>query len=395
MADLILHPKRDASVRRRHPWLMSGAIASEQGAPASGELVRVLASTGEVLAAGHYSPRSQIRARLFAFGKDAVAALGEGDEAYLRALIRDSIARREGSPLFANTNALRLVNAEGDGLPGLTVDRYGECVVVKLTSAGMVARRDAIAGALREASGAPLGFERSDALASRREGLPTRSGVLWGDEPPARIRIEEGECLFDVDVRAGQKTGFYLDQRDARACVLRLARGKRVLDLFSYTGGFSVAAARGGAASVTLVDSSLPALESAETHLALNEATAEVELLKADAFEYVRTCGRQFDLLVVDPPPLARHKRDLPSASRAYKDLLLHVFRCAAPGAQVLAFSCSQHVGPDLFAKIAFAAALDARRDVRRLAAFSAAADHPVSLYHPESHYLSALHLHA
>lgn len=387
--DVVLAAGRDRSVRRRHPWLLASAIARTSDGLQPGDWVRVLSSEGETLGFGHYAPGSNLRVRLLCFGKDAPG------EDPVPERIAAAVARRAEDPALAGTDALRLVNAEGDGLPGLVADRYADVVCVKLTSAGMVARRDAIASALSGATGARCGFERADGVAARREGFAARSGVLWGPEPPERVMIREGERRYAVDVRAGQKTGFYLDQRDARDRVQQLAAGRRVLDLFAYTGGFAVAAARGGASELTLVDSSEGALALAGENLVANDWTGEAHFERMDAFQFLRGADALWDLIVIDPPPLARARRDVDRAARAYKDLLMFGLRRAAPGAIVLTFACSHHVGPGLLRKVAFAAALDAQRPAQVLASLGAPVDHPASIDHLEGSYLSGLLLRA
>jgi 23S rRNA (cytosine1962-C5)-methyltransferase len=388
--DVVLHPGRDRSLRRRHPWLLSGAVARVQGDPEPGAFVRVLSAEGEVIGFGHFSPHSTLRVRMLAFQKEELAEQG-----LLEQRIADAVARRARDPLLRDTDALRLVNAEGDGLPGLVADRYGDCVVVKLTSAGMLARREAIAAALREASGAGAGFERADSAAARREGMPARQGALWGEPPAEPVEIVERGRRYRVDLGEGQKTGFYLDQRDSRDLVERLAAGCRVLDLFCYTGGFAVAAARGGAAQLTLVDSSAPALELARANLATNTPQPPARLVQADAFEFVRGDDAGYELLILDPPPLARAERDVARATRAQRDLLRGALRRAAPHARLLVFSCSHHIGPDKLRQIAFGASLESGRSLRVLAVLGAAPDHAVALDHPEGAYLSGLLLEA
>ncbi|HEX5065051.1 MAG TPA: class I SAM-dependent rRNA methyltransferase [Myxococcota bacterium] len=389
MFDVVLKPGRDRSLRRRHPWLLDGSVARVDGTPESGDWVRICAESGEILGYGFYSPASRLRVRVLQFGKEPPA------ESLLEERIAAAIAKRASDPLLQGTDALRLVNAEGDALPGLVADRYGDVVVVRLGSAGMARRRDAIAAALQRESGARFGVLRPDAAAARREGIAAEGGALWGGDAPARIEIEERDRRYLVDVAHGQKTGFYLDQRDARDLVMRLSAGRRVLDLFAYTGGFAVAAARGGAASLCLVESSADALALARENLARNEAAIPAELVRGDAFEFARAQGERFDLIVVDPPPLARAHRDVASAARAHKDVLLGALRRAAPGAWLLAFSCSHHVGQELFAKIAAGAATDAHRDVQVEGVLGAPSDHPVSLHHPEGGYLAGLLLRA
>lgn len=345
----------------------------------------MLSAEGEVLGFGDYSAHSSIRVRLFAWGKEPPTA------GWLADRIAQAVMRRRTDPQLAVSNAMRLVNAEGDGLPGLVADRYDDLVVMKLTSAGMAARRGEVVEALREASQAAVGLERGDANAARREGMAVEEGKLWGDAIPELVDVREGDCVYQVDPLRGQKTGFYLDQRDARAQVALWSQGRDVLDCFAYTGGFSVAAARAGARSVTLVDSSSTALAQAESHLSMNAPDTPALFHKTDGFRFLRGAEQQYDLLVVDPPPLAKRRGEVSRATRAYKDLLIHALRHARPGALVFAFSCSHHVGGDLFRKVAFGASLDANRPVRVLGTLGAPTDHPVALDHPEGDYLSGL----
>ena len=386
--DVVLKAGRDRSVRRRHPWLLAGSIERADPEAGSGAWVRVVSAAGEALGYGHYAPESRLRVRLLSFGKEPPA------DDLLAERIRAAVARREQEPTLDDTDAVRLVNSEGDGLPGLVVDRYGDLVAVRITSAGMSHRRETLVAALRAATGAAAGVESADAAAARREGFAPSSGALWGELPGGPIWIRERERRYAVDVVTGQKTGFYLDQRDARDRVQQLAQGRRMLDLFAYTGGFAVAAARGGASSLTLVESSGPALELARESLAANDAP-EAELVKGNAFEYLRGASDSYDLIVIDPPPLARKPRDVDRAARAYKDLLLFALRRAAPHAYLLAFACSHHIGPELFRKIAFGAALDAERTAQVVATLEAPVDHPVSIDHLEGRYLTGLLLRA
>jgi 23S rRNA (cytosine1962-C5)-methyltransferase len=378
---VVLHEGRERSARRLHPWILSGAVARVEGEAGAGELVAVRSAAGEVLGHGHFEPGAQIRVRLLAFGKEPER------EDSLAERVAAAVARRAGDPLLAGTDALRLVNAEGDGVPGLVVDRYRDVVVVRPSTTGMLARADRLG--LAAATGAAAGLLRPDAVALRRAGVAAEERVLWGAPPAGPVAIEERGRRYLVDVRHGQKTGFYLDQRDARDLVASLAAGRRVLDAFAYTGGFAVAALAGGAARVVAVESSESALALARENTAF--AGGRCECRAGDAFEVLRRESADFDLVILDPPPLAKRKADVPRASRAYKDLLLHAFRSAAPGRLVLAFACSHHVGPDLFAKIAFGAALDAGRSVVVLGERGAPPDHPVALTHPEGRYLSGL----
>ena len=389
MIDVFLKPTRDRSARRRHPWVLSGAVDRVEGGAEPGAWARVVSAEGETLGFGHWSPESQIRVRFLAFGSEAPS------EDLLAEQITRAVARRSGDPLVGDTDAVRLVNSEGDELPGLVVDRYADMLVVRLSTAGMDARRELVVDALRRATGASAAFERPDAQAARREGIAVHQGPLWGDPPKDPIEIHERARSYRVDVGAGQKTGFYLDQRDARDLVQTLAPGRRVLDLFAYTGGFSVAAAHGGAQSVTVVESSAEALEAAERHLEPWASTLQLRLSRDDAFGFARRVPGPWDLIIVDPPPLARRSGDVDRAARAYKDLLLWALKRATPDALLLSFSCSHHIGPDLFRKIAFGASLDSERPVQVLRELGAPADHPVALDHPEGRYLTGLLLRA
>lgn len=389
IADAVLRPGRERSVRRRHPWVLSGAVDRLTGAAEPGDVVRVLSASGEVLGRGHWSPASKLRIRMLGFGKDDL------EEDWLSRRITAAVARRAEHPALADTDAVRLVNAEGDALPGLVVDRFGPVVVAKLLSAGMAAERDAIGETLRSATGAASGFERADTAAARREGVASRDGPLWGPHPEGPVWIDERRRRYAVDVVGGQKTGFYLDQRDARDLVASVASGRRVLDLFAYSGGFSVAAAAGGASAVTLVETSAAAIELARCNLTENAPDLPARFERADVHRFLRDDGDTYDLLVVDPPPLARHKRDVSRATRAYKDALLYAFARAAPGAQIFTFACSHTIDASLFRKIVFGAALDARREARVLRVLGSPVDHPVSIDHPEGEYLTGLWLEA
>ena len=384
--DVVLLPGRDKAARRRHPWVLSGAVArvQEAGESPQGAWTRVLSAEGETLGFGHYCPASQIRVRLLVFGKDPP------DDGLLAERIGQAVARRAADPLIGDTDAVRLVNGEADGLPGLVVDRYRDVVVVKLGSAGMSVRRALLAGALREATSAPSGFERADPAAARREGVAAQQGILWG-APEPRVSIRERGRRYVVDLVRGQKTGFYLDQRDSRDLVESLAAGRRVLDLFAYSAGFSVAAAQAGAASLTVVESSADALALARENVAAAAQTPHAAFFETDAFRFVREDAGSYDLIVIDPPPLARRAGDVLRAARAHKDVLLFALRRAAPGALVFAFACSHAVDAKLLRQVAFAASLDAGRPAQVVRELGGPADHPVSLDHPEGVYLKGL----
>ena len=350
-----------------------------------GDIVVVRDSSGRVLGRAGYNAASQIVGRMWTFD-DAVV-----DDAFVAKRIEAAVARRQ--PLDAVTNATRLVYSESDGIPGLIVDRYGDVAVVQFTAATAERWRHVIIEVCRSLDGVNSVYERSDLDVRRLEGLTPASGLLAGAEPPPHVEITENGCRYLVDVRRGHKTGFYLDQRDNRGLVAQHAAGRRVLNLFCYTGAFSVAAMRGGAASVVSVDSSAQALETGQNNATLNDIT-ETEWVKADVFAYLRELrdsGATFDLIVLDPPKLAASAAQVRRATRGYKDLNWLAFRLLAPGGHLATFSCSGAVDSELFTKVVAGAALDARREVAVVDHLGQASDHPVLLSFPESAYLKGL----
>jgi 23S rRNA (cytosine1962-C5)-methyltransferase len=388
---LVLKPGRDKSLRHRHPWIFSGAIARVEGNPASGDTVAVVAPDGAFLAWAAYCAESQIRARAWSF--DAGDAI---DETFLRAKLAASVARRRR--LMGEGDAMRLVHGESDGLPGLVADLYGETIVVQLLSAGAERWRALWPAALAEITGAKNVFERSDVEVRTLEGLAPRTGPMIG-AAPAHARIVEDGIAYDVDVAKGQKTGFYLDQRDNRHLASALADAAEVLNCFCYTGGFSLSALRGGAKRVTSLDTSDEALALARHNASLNSLdSSRAEWLAADVFAQVRKFrdqGRKFDLIVLDPPKFAPTEKHVPNAARAYKDINLWAMKLLAPAGHLLTFSCSGAVSPDLFHKIVAGAAADARCDLQIRRHLGAAIDHPVSIHFPEGEYLKGLWMQA
>ncbi|MCL4800239.1 MAG: class I SAM-dependent rRNA methyltransferase, partial [Burkholderiales bacterium] len=331
-----------------------------------------------------------IRARVWAWERaDAIEA------AFFRRRIDAAVARRSALIPDAQAGALRLVHGEADGLPGVVADRYADTVVVQLSAAGAERWRDAIAEALAAATGCARLYERSDLETRKLEGLAPRTGALVGPAPSAPVEIREHGVRHLVDVVGGQKTGFFLDQRDSRARVRALARDRAVLDCFAYSGGFTLAALAGGARSVLAVESSAPALALARESLALNGLDrARAEWLGADVFKTLRTLrdqGRRFDLVVLDPPKFAPTAAHAERAARAYKDVNLWALRLLAPGGLLATFSCSGGIGAELFQKIVAGAAQDAGADAQILDRLQAAPDHPVLLSFPEGEYLKGL----
>jgi 23S rRNA (cytosine1962-C5)-methyltransferase len=379
---------RERSLKRRHPWIFSGAVEKASGE--AGDTVAVLDSAKKALARAAYSPKSQIRARVWTFDPDE-----EVDAQFFRGRLEKALALREALPAAKHTNALRLVHGESDGLPGLIVDRYADVLVVQFLAAGTERWREPILDALAAGTGCEAIYERSDAEVRKLEGLPERVGFARGNREANRCPIVEYGLNFRVDVAGGQKTGFFLDQRDNRQRVRALAAGRDVLDGFCYTGGFTVAALAGGAASVMAVESSAPALAMARENVAQNAVdAARVTFEQADVFAFQRTLrdqGRRFGLIVLDPPKFAPTAAQASKAARAYKDINMLALRLLEPGGLLATFSCSGGVPADLFQSIVAGAALDAGAEAKIIERFAAAADHPVALEFPEGEYLKGL----
>jgi 23S rRNA (cytosine1962-C5)-methyltransferase len=348
--------------------------------------VRVVAANNSFLAWGAYSPSSQIAVRVWSFSESDVV-----DETFIASRVRSAAASR--ADLAARSNAARLVFAESDLLPGVIIDRYGSVAVLELTSAGADRWRDAIADACLSLDGITSVYERSDLEVRAHEGLQHRTGLLRGPEPPERVEVHEDGAGFVVDVRGGHKTGFYLDQRESRVAVRSLAAGRKVLNVFAYTGAFSVAAWQGGARKVTTVDSSGPALQIASENLAAN-GLPTAGIVEADAFaelRRLRDAGTTYDLVILDPPKLVHNRQQVDRGSRAYKDLNWLGLRLLNPGGVLVTFSCSGSVSPELHQKIVADAAVDAARDVQVIGRLHQASDHPVLLSVPETQYLKGL----
>jgi 23S rRNA (cytosine1962-C5)-methyltransferase len=386
---IVLRADRDKSLLRRHPWIFSGAVECIDGKPASGDTVAVRDTSGSFLAWAAYNPDSQIVARVWSWNEKDVI-----DKTFFRNRIASAIAARHTLGLEHDSNGMRLIHGESDGLPGLIVDQYGNVLVMQLGSAGPDHWRDTFADILQELCSPVCIYERSDSDGRELEGLPARNNVVRGTLPEQVEVIEHG-IRFAVDVAAGQKTGFYLDQRDNRALTGTLATERDVLNCFCYTGGFSLYALRGGAKSVLSIDSSQEALQLAQRNVELNGLDASrTEWQCADVFEALRKLrdqNKKFDLIVLDPPKFAPTAAFAEKASRAYKDINLLGFKLLRPGGLLFTYSCSGGISDDLFQKIIAGAALDAGVDAQIVNKLHAAADHPVLLSFPEGAYLKGL----
>ncbi|MCS6834475.1 MAG: class I SAM-dependent rRNA methyltransferase [Anaerolineae bacterium] len=392
---LIIAQDREKPVRQRHPWVFSGAIARTEGDPQPGDLVDVRAHDGEFLARGYYNPRSQIQARLLTWR----------DEPLNDAWWRQQLGRALETRRFMRTNqacALRLVNAESDYLPGLIVDQYGSVLVLQALTLYIDQHKQRIAGLLADLLQPRTIYERSDVDVRAKEGLKRTTGLLWGEEPPERFTYTEASHVTHlwVDVKHGHKTGAYLDQRDNRywvqSAVDSLTGEVRLLNLFSYSGGFGVVAAEGENRQrlhIVNVDSSNSALALAADNARLNHVPHHEEI-EADALDFLRQEARssaRYDVVVLDPPKFAHNKEQIDSAARGYKDLNLNAFRVIREGGYLATFSCSGSISRDLFQKIVFGALADSGRQAQIVRHLQAAPDHPIALTFPEGEYLKGL----
>jgi 23S rRNA (cytosine1962-C5)-methyltransferase len=386
--DVTLVGGREKPVKNRHPWVFSGAVDSIGEDVPDGGVADVVSGAGEFLARGLVNRKSQITVRLLTWARE---------ESIDAAFFRDRLERAASSR--KDTSAARIVNAESDGLPGLVVDRYGSCWVLQITSLGMDLRKRDIAACLREIGEPTSVYERSEGDGREKEGLEQSVGLLFGVEPPELVAVSErtwdgGAVGLLVDVRRGHKTGAYLDQADNRRVVGSLSSGMEVLNLFSYTGAFSLHAAAGGARRILNVDSSADALALSERSAAENGFSDRIDHVRADVFDKIRAFrseGRRFDIVIADPPKFAHSAGQVDRAARGYKDLNRVAMDLVRPGGYLATFSCSGLVSSDLFQKIVWSASMESKREAQIVRRLSQAADHPVLLSFPEGEYLKGL----
>ncbi len=384
----VLKEEKEKPLEGCHPWVFSGAIDEIDDDHQTGDLVKVYSSRNHFLGIGYLNPRSQIAIRMLTFEDTKI------DAGFFEKRIRDAAALRHAY-LQENTNAYRVVHSEGDFLPGLIVDRYGDYLVAQFLTAAMDQWKPMLVDILQRVLPCRGIFEKDDTESREWEGLETRIGKLAGEEPPDYVEITENGYPFVVNLHGGQKTGFFLDQRDNRKMVGRMSRGKRVLNCFSYTGGFSVYAAKGGATETVSVDSSDDALNTARVNFEKNGIPAEnCTVVQEDVFEYLRASRQEFDTIILDPPAFCKNKHQVNQASRGYKDINLYAIKRLIRGGLLFTYSCSSFIPSDLFQKIVFGAAKDAKRKVRIIAKTSHALDHPINIFHPEGEYLKGLVCH-
>lgn len=384
IAKIVLKPGKEKNLLKKHPWIFSGALQRDPPRHTPGMVVSVFSATGEFLAYGNYSHESQIRIRIISDQLDHFP-----DEAFIDSKIQAAITLRKQLLNEPLPSAYRVISSEADGLPGLIVDHYDTWLVCQFLTAGMEFFREAIIASLSTHYPNHSIYERSDASSRQKEGLEAKIGVIKGETPSAPILITEGNAKYWVDLVDGHKTGFYLDQKTNREMIMALSQNKNVLNCFSYTGGFGIAAGLGGAKRVLNIDSSEPAVTLGEKNAKENQLN-QVHFEKADVFAFLRrqTEAPLFDLIILDPPKFANSVSQINPAARGYKDINRLAMKALKPNSLLVTFSCSGHIEEDLFRKIIISASQEAEREVHFLRTLQQAPDHPVVSFFPESHYL-------
>ncbi|MEL6091580.1 23S rRNA (cytosine(1962)-C(5))-methyltransferase RlmI [Plesiomonas shigelloides] len=386
-ARIILAKGREKSLLRRHPWIFSGAIERVEGKPLSGETLDVFDKGGNWLARAAWSADSQIRGRVWTFDRDE-----QIDQDFFVRRLQQAQQWRKVVAARDDLTGYRLIAGESDGLPGITIDRYDNFLVLQLLSSGAEFQRLNLMNALRECYPECNIYERSDVAVRKKEGLKQVTGLLHGEEPPKLLPIRENGVQILVDIKEGHKTGFYLDQRESRLAASRYVNGKKVLNCFCYTGAFGLFALKGNCKQVVNVDVSQPALDIARQNAELNGFDmSRAEFVRADVFKLLREYreqGEKFDVIIMDPPKFIENKGQLAGGCRGYKDINMLAMQLLNPGGTLLTYSCSGLMESGLFQKILADAALDAKREVQFVEQFTQAADHPVLSTYPEGLYL-------
>lgn len=390
MFDVILKKGKEKAVRHRHPWLFSGAIESVKGKPANGEIVRLLDDKGSFMAYGFYNSQSRVALRLLEWDENVAI-----DEDWFRRKVAVAVASRSNTLADGTTNTCRLIFSEADYLPGLIVDKYADYLAVQILTSGIEEVLPVIIDELQKLLKPKGIFDKSDAASRAHEGLETSNEVLAGKEPPEIVKVIENGISYGINITEGQKSGFYCDQRDNRKIVASHSKGKKVLDCFSYTGGFTLNALKNGASSVTSVDSSALAIETLKNNIELNKLDASKQTsLQSDVNKQMRALreqGEKFDIVILDPPKYAPSRSALDKASRAYKDLNRQGMLLLESGGLLATFSCSGAMDIDTFKQVLAWAALDAGKEVQFIYQFCQPEDHPVRASFPEGEYLKGL----
>ena len=387
---VILKPGKEQSLLRFHPWIFSGAIQKIDGSPEEGDVVEVVGHNHQFLAMGHYQIGS-IAIRVLSFTPCTIDQAFYTEKIKLAYRLRVALGLAES----VQTNAYRLIHGEGDNLPGLIVDYYNGTAVAQMHSVGMYRDRKMIETAIKEVYGSSVKaiYNKSEGTLPYKADLEPENGYVFG-RPESKEAMENG-LRFYADWEKGQKTGFFVDQRDNRALLEHYSKNRAVLNMFCYTGGFSFYAMRGGATQVHSVDSSERAIELTKANVELNfPGDARHEAFAMDAFKYLEKAGSNYDLIILDPPAFAKHQNVLNNAIKGYRRLNAKAFEVIKPGGILFTFSCSQVVTKDIFRTMVFSAAAKAGRQVSILHQISQPADHPVNIYHPEGEYLKGLVLH-
>lgn len=391
LAKVQLKPRRALPFFNRHPWVFAGAVQRIEGEPQAGDEVALVSERGEFIARGLFNPDSNILVRLYSW--DANEGL---DEAFWSKRLDEAIELRRRYPEYMAANGgCRVVGSEGDGVSGLTVDRYGEWLLVQITSRALAARKDLLVGLLKEKLSPAGMWLRTEKGIREAEGLELQDGLIDGPEPPRPLFIEENGLRYGIDIVEGQKTGFFLDQRENRRAAARHLQSGKILDLFCYSGGFSTVVAKNPEVrEILAVDVSEGALRLAKGNAELNDVAAKIRFEKADIFKWIETLpeqGTKYDGIILDPPKMARHKKSLPEALRAYHKLNRLAMESLTPGGILVSCSCSGHVSRELFESTLADAAATAKRRVQILESRGPALDHPTSLHCLENHYLKCL----